>query len=75
MCGILFYASKSNAVTIEPSDWFDNIAHRGPDNTTVQTYKDDNFNLFFGFHRLAINGLDSASNQPMQLNGCILICN
>lgn len=75
MCGILFYATKTNSVTIEPSDWFDNIAHRGPDNTTVQTYKDDNFNLFFGFHRLAINGLDSASNQPMQLNGCILICN
>lgn len=75
MCGILFYATKSNTVTIDPSDWFDNIAHRGPDNTTVQTYKDEHVDLFFGFHRLAINGLDAASNQPMQLNGCILICN
>ena len=30
---------------------------------------------FFGFHRLAINGLDQNSSQPMELNGIVLICN
>ena len=29
----------------------------------------------FGFHRLAINGLNQQSNQPIFYNGCVLICN
>ena len=31
--------------------------------------------LEFGFHRLAINGLNNASNQPIKINNVILICN
>ena len=31
--------------------------------------------LYFGFHRLRINGLDLKSNQPFHLKGCYLICN
>lgn len=29
----------------------------------------------FGFHRLAINGLDAGSNQPLKIKGVTLICN
>ena len=31
--------------------------------------------LVLGFHRLAINGLSSVSNQPFEIDGCILVCN
>lgn len=30
---------------------------------------------FIGFHRLAINGLDEKSNQPLQIGNVTLICN
>ena len=29
----------------------------------------------FGFHRLAINGLNNESNQPMEIGDITLICN
>jgi len=32
-------------------------------------------NNYFGFHRLAINGLNEKSNQPFNINNMILICN
>ena len=32
-------------------------------------------NIIFGFHRLAINGLNTKSNQPFEINNCVLICN
>ena len=33
-------------------------------------------NIYMGFHRLAINGLNEKSNQPMKINdSAILICN
>ena len=31
--------------------------------------------LILGFHRLAINGLSSLSNQPFEMDDCILVCN
>ncbi len=48
------------------------IQHRGPDHSEYIYPKDD---LFLGFHRLAINGLNPQSNQPMYKNGCWLIAN
>ena len=49
--------------------------HRGPDNTKdlFLTYKD--YDLYFVFHRLAINGLDEKSNQPMSFDNCTILCN
>ena len=32
-------------------------------------------NILFGFHRLAINGLNNESNQPIIIDDVILICN
>ena len=46
--------------------------HRGPDNTQICYASDD---VWLGFHRLAINGLDDASNQPFYMDGIFLICN
>jgi asparagine synthase (glutamine-hydrolysing) len=49
--------------------------HRGPDCTKdlFLTYKD--YDLYFVFHRLAINGLDEISNQPMTIDNITLLCN
>jgi asparagine synthase (glutamine-hydrolysing) len=72
MCGIFALLNNSNV----PDDFV--IAqikkgeNRGPDNS--QNLKIlDNFTL--GFHRLAINGLNDESNQPLVVNNVVLICN
>ena len=45
---------------------------RGPEDSCIQT--NDN-NVILGFHRLAINGLNSESSQPFRISNCKLICN
>ena len=71
MCGIFFYlGAKYN--DDELKTYANKIKHRGPDSTT---FKRINNKLFFGFHRLAINGLNPESDQPMTLDGIELICN
>ena len=47
---------------------------RGPENSIIIAGDEFN-NIILGFHRLAINGLDSISNQPISLNNITLICN
>ena len=69
MCGI-FFCQNSNKENIINN--FKSIAHRGPDTTK---YKILDNNYFLGFHRLAINGLNSKSDQPLFVNGVYLICN
>jgi len=44
---------------------------RGPEFSKLQQY----IRSIFGFHRLAINGLNQESNQPIVFNDIILICN
>ena len=44
---------------------------RGPEFSIFKNYD----NLYLGFHRLAINGLNSKSNQPFEIDNIILICN
>jgi len=46
---------------------------RGPEFSILKNYNDMNITL--GFHRLAINGLNEKSNQPIKTKECILICN
>lgn len=58
---------------------FQKISHRGPDNSlflndTTQFYS-KNYHMFWGFHRLAINGQTPQSNQPFFIKNCRLICN
>jgi asparagine synthase (glutamine-hydrolysing) len=72
MCGIFFYKGGEidyGALMAQ----FNHIKHRGPDNTS--SYLQVKKNMFFGFHRLSVNGLDDTSNQPMNFEGIKLICN
>ena len=46
---------------------------RGPETSKLDITL--NKNAVLGFHRLAINGLNTLSNQPFYINDVILICN
>lgn len=70
MCGIFAYFGDKPSQEIKQH--FLAIQHRGPDSTNFQEITPQ---LRFGFHRLAINGLDKISDQPMRLGKNILICN
>jgi len=73
MCGI--FALLNNSATFHPQTIKNSFMlgiNRGPEQSTLY-YKDDD--VYLGFHRLAINGLNPASGQPMTLNNITLICN
>uniref|UniRef100_A0A6C0CYS8 asparagine synthase (glutamine-hydrolyzing) n=1 Tax=viral metagenome TaxID=1070528 RepID=A0A6C0CYS8_9ZZZZ len=73
MCGIFFYMNRGEKK--EQKENGDKCVHRGPDNTKSKEIISDNNYYYFMFHRLSINGLDDKSNQPMEINNKILICN
>jgi asparagine synthase (glutamine-hydrolysing) len=75
MCGIFAILNKQNSDldNNQIQGAFMHGVHRGPDHTAYEEY---NYGCVgFGFHRLAINGLDTISNQPISINGIHLICN
>jgi asparagine synthase (glutamine-hydrolysing) len=77
MCGIFAFLSKCG-LSIEQKnqlrDFCEKIKHRGPDNSKYISLNDDK--LLFGFHRLAINDVSPAGDQPLVLNdNLFLICN
>jgi len=47
--------------------------NRGPEFSKLERLFNEN--AVFGFHRLAINGLNSESSQPFLINDIMLICN
>ena len=70
MCGIFFYKGQR----FENKELFQFLLenqHRGPDNSKYVKVDD----MFFGFNRLRINGLNKLGDQPFHLKGCSLICN
>ena len=69
MCGIFSTLNYDNKSIIESS--FIKGKNRGPENSCLEYLA----KLSLGFHRLAINGLDEISNQPIKINNVILICN
>ena len=77
MCGIFSLLNNSSAGADTHETNTINIAFqkgrfRGPEHSEV---KQIDKNTLFGFHRLAINGLDDISNQPMTIDNITLICN
>ena len=76
MCGIFGLLNyKNKELTIDDIKNMCNAGqHRGPE-TSELLFELNNKDIAFGFHRLAINGLDSISNQPFNIDDCILICN
>lgn len=75
MCGIFAYSNGSGNPAKKRIDLINKLfmfgVSRGPESSKTMVIG----NLFLGFHRLAINGLDSGSNQPFNINGIYLICN
>ena len=69
MCGIFFISNNPINPTI--CENFEKGSGRGPEFSTIEQID----NNIFGFHRLAINGLDEISNQPFLIDDCVLICN
>lgn len=75
MCGIFGLLNyKETLISRDIINSLNNKAkHRGPESSRTYYNKIPDFVL--GFHRLAINGLNSQSNQPISMQDCILICN
>ena len=74
MCGIFYFQTVSKLAIAQLKtlqEYFILSAHRGPDKSIFM--KDDT--RAWGFHRLSINGMDSASDQPFYIKNCRLICN
>lgn len=73
MCGIfalLNHASVIDDDFIERA--FENGQSRGPEFSTMEKVSID---ALFGFHRLAINGINVNSNQPLHFENIVLIAN
>ena len=73
MCGIFSIFNNNQIISdtiIKKS--FDKGKNRGPEKSEFKIIND---NLLFGFHRLAINGLDDGSSQPITIDNITLICN
>jgi asparagine synthase (glutamine-hydrolysing) len=75
MCGIFTFINNAEYITknieyIEKQ--FNRGSKRGPENSIL---KKIDKNILLGFHRLAINGLNNISNQPIQIDNITLICN
>lgn len=77
MCGIFGLLNKNlntryRYTDEQINDAFIKGVNRGPENSK---YLKINNNTEFGFHRLAINGLNDESDQPITIDGITLICN
>ena len=75
MCGIFgILINKKNTNYENIKNYFNYGKKRGPENSIIKYITED---IIFGFHRLAINGLNEISNQPIvdKNNKYILICN
>ena len=75
MCGIfaLLNYKKDSINNVDVEKEFEEGRSRGPEFSKLEYYFNDT--IVFGFHRLAINGLNSNSNQPIKFNNISLICN
>jgi asparagine synthase (glutamine-hydrolysing) len=73
MCGIFALLNSSGVVhTSMMNKEFEKGKHRGPEFSVLTNVS---IKATFGFHRLAINGLNNESNQPIVVNNVSLICN
>ena len=78
MCGIfaLLNSELQSAKQLRDLAYFEKQFQlgkgRGPEHSVFQRAS---AHCFLGFHRLAINGLNEAANQPLIHNDIVLICN
>lgn len=72
MCGIFALLNSDNYHTDIITSEFIKGKNRGPEFSKL----DKKFmKMVLGFHRLAINGLNEESNQPLVINDVVLVCN
>ena len=69
MCGIFSIVGDT---TLFKETRFKKGSKRGPEHSVVKNIEEE---IVFGFHRLAINGLNDKSNQPLSIDNVVLICN
>jgi asparagine synthase (glutamine-hydrolysing) len=72
MCGIFALLNSNNISLDLINNEFLKGASRGPEFSKLET---SFTNMHLGFHRLAINGLNEESNQPLVIDDVVLICN
>lgn len=78
MCGIFLLLDNSEHVNVLKQqenvvvNSFNKGKHRGPEYSTLRNVM---IKATMGFHRLAINGLDDISHQPILYKDIVLICN
>jgi len=72
MCGIFALLNSNNINTDVIHNEFIKGQGRGPEFSKLDN---SYMKMTLGFHRLAINGLNDASNQPLVINDIVLICN
>ena len=74
MCGIFALLNNNNTILSNEfiKEQFNKGKGRGPENSILKNVM---VKVDFGFHRLAINGLDDVSNQPITIGEISLICN
>ena len=72
MCGIFALLNNENSDQNMISEEFLKGKNRGPEFSKLEN---SYMKMVLGFHRLAINGLNVESNQPLVFNDIILICN
>jgi len=76
MCGIFTLLNSDGSTDELPHSFIEEQfikgQKRGPEFSSLRSVM---LNTLFGFHRLAINGLNPESNQPICINDVILICN
>jgi asparagine synthase (glutamine-hydrolysing) len=73
MCGIFALLNNKEQLPFTfIEDQFKKGKHRGPEFSSLKTVM---VNVLFGFHRLAINGLNQESNQPIIIGDIGVICN
>ena len=71
MCGIFALLNTDGISQEIIQTQFEKGKNRGPEYSKLKIFE----NLQLGFHRLAINGLNDKSNQPLTFNNINLICN
>ena len=74
MCGIFTILNNDDTILTseETLEAFQKGKHRGPEYSILKTVT---IKALMGFHRLAINGLDEGSHQPITIDNIVLICN
>jgi len=71
MCGIFCLLNSDKQQEQFYKEQFNKGVNRGPENSKFLAFH----NMFLGFHRLAINGLNAISSQPFNIKNIVLICN